>query len=308
MPARRAALIATFSVATACQPPPPAPEGLQDSLTYLFRSFFAEDKVVGAGLTGFLDWFDAEGDELLGQKADMENVGEFTLGTLSEAEVGILPIEGEVVLEYAPGTVALSELACPWVEVERYLVRSDQDVVFGEFDSYERSFLTSREDFEGAADGQDFAALDEPLAEPYAEPWGSAAEDAALTTSLLYTDNQASSSEVGVTMDFELLLVLRHGLFDVQGEETLAFLILTWMPQRAVSEGGDNSIEQSYSLELDIARPAANTLRLMASWIQVEGTFDHDSDMVKVVGVNKNLDASERLMDICTGEEDLPPE
>jgi hypothetical protein len=87
-----------------------------------------------------------------------------------------------------------------------------------------------------------------------------------------------------------------------------AFMILTWMPQRAESEGGNNSMEQSYSLELDLARPGGKTLRLMASWLQIEGLFDHDSDTVKVVGVNKNLDSSARLVEICDGSHELGPE
>ncbi len=301
-------IVGTFVAGTTlglgCKPPPPAPEGLQSSLTYLFREFYAEDDVVGAGLTGFMDWFDADGDELLGESADMENVGEFTLDYLTEEDIAALPIEGEVNLEYAPGVVALSKLSCAWDEVETYLVRTDQDLVFGEFDSYSRSFITPRATYEDATIAEDFAPVDESLADAYIqEP---ALGD--LEQTFLLTDNEVSSTEVGVTLDFQLLLNMRHGLYDVQGEETPAFLILTWMPVRAEGEDGTNSLEQSYSLELDISRPGGKTLRLMASWIQIEGIFDHDSDVVKVTGVNKNLDSSARLVDICAGTEVLDPE
>jgi len=290
--------------ALACKPPPPAPEGLQDSLTYLFRNFYAEDEVVSAGLTGFMDWVDTDGQELLGKTADMDNVGEFTLDYLTAEDVAELPIEGEVELTFAPGTVALSDLDCDWKETEGYLVRTDQDIVFGEFDSYSREFLTSRATFESATAGDDFEPVPEPLADPYA----STPALGELERSFLLTDNVATSTEVGVTLEFELLLTLRHGSYEVQGEQAGAFLILTWMPQRAVSAGGDNSIEQSYSLELDVSRPGGRTHRLMASWIQIEGLFDHDSDTVKVVGVNKNLDSSARLARICSGDDDLPAE
>ncbi len=304
-PTLRTLLVASSAtVALGCKPPPPAPEGLQSSLTYLFREFYSDDAMVGAGLTGFMDWFDADGDDLLGQSADMENVGEFTLDYLTEDDVALLPIEGEVTLEYAPGVVALSELGCPWKEVESYLVRTDQDIVFGEFDSYERSFVSSRPVYETATDDSAFATVDEALVEPYGD--GFALEE--LESSFLFTDNQTSSTEVGVTMDFQLLLNMRHGEFEVQGEPTEALLILTWMPQRAESDNGNNSMEQSYSLEIDVARPGDKTLRLMASWLQVEGIFDHDSDTVKVVGVNKNLNSSARLVEICDGSYDLDPE
>jgi hypothetical protein len=299
-----AGLAVALTLCIGCKPPPPAPEGLQSSLTYLFREFYSDDAVVGAGLTGFMDWFEADGDELLGQSADMDNVGEFTLDYLTEQDVAQLPIEAEVELSYAPGVVALSELGCDWKEVETYLVRTDQDLVFGEFDSYQRRFLSSRDAYEDATDAGEFAGVDEGLIEPYAEGF----ELGELESSFLFTDNQASSTEVGVTLDFQLLLNMRHGVYEVQGEPTEAFLILTWMPQRAESEGGGNSMEQSYSLELDIARPGGKTLRLMASWLQIEGLFDHDSDTVKVVGVNKNLDSSARLVEICEGSRELDPE
>ncbi len=286
-----------------CKPPPPAPEGLQSSLTYLFREFYNEDEYIGAGLTGFMDWFEADGDELLGEKADMENVGEFTLDYLTEEDVAALPIEAEVELTYAPGVVALSELECNWKEVESYLVRTDQDLVFGEFDTYDRTFVTSREAFEAATPELAFEPVVEPLAEPYSEP---ALED--LESSFLLTDNAVSSTELGITMDFPMLINMRHGVYDVQGEPMEALLILSWMPERAVADNDRDSIEQSYSIELDLQRPGDKTLRLMASWLQIEGTFGHDSDVVKVMGVNKNLDGSQRLVEICDGSYELDPE
>lgn len=302
-PSRTLPLAALALVALGCKPPPPAPEGLQSSLTYLFREFYNEDEYIGAGLTGFMDWFDADGDELLGEQADMENVGEFTLDYLSEDDIAALPVEGEYVLEHAPGVVALSELACDWKQVESYLVRTDQDLVFGEFDTYDRTFVSSRQSFEDATTDSSFEAVIEPLAEPYSQP-----ELGELEASVLLTDNAVSSTELGITMEFPMLINMRHGVYDVQGEDMEALLILSWMPERAEADNERDSIEQSYSIELDLARPGGKTLRLMASWLQIEGTFGHDSDVVKVMGVNKNLDGSKRLVDICDGSYELDPE
>jgi len=286
-----------------CRPPPPAPEGLQDSVTYMFREFYSDDDMLSAGLTGFMDWFDEDGDDLLGESADMENVGEFTLDFLTEEDVAALPIETEVTLEYAPGVVALSELSCGWDEVEGYLVRTDQHLVFGEFDAYSRTFLSSRSDYEGATPDEDFERVSETV-----DPWAAGFELGELSSTFLLTDNDVTTTAVGVTLDFQLMLTLRHGVYEVQGVDTPAMIILTWLPQRAEGEDGTNSMEQSYSIELDIQRPGGSTLRLMASWIQVEGIFDHDSDVVKVTGVNKNLDSSRRLVDICAGDVVLYPE
>ena len=234
----------------------------------------------------------------------MENVGEFTLDYLTEEDVAYLPIDGEVELTYAPGVVALSELGCDRKEVEGYLVRTDQDLVFGEFESYARSFISSRSDYEGATLDNAFASVDTPVLEPYADSF----DIGDLSSTFLITDNLVSTTEMGVTLEFQILLNMRHGVYEVQGEELEALMILTWMPQRTESEGGNNSMEQSYSLELDLARPGGKTLRLMSSWLQIEGTFDHDSDTIKVVGVNKNLDSSKRLVEICDGSHELDPE
>lgn len=301
-PIRSPALAGAALLALGCKPPPPAPEGLQNSLTYLLREFYSDDEFVGAGLTGFMDWFDADGDSLLGESADMENVGEFSLEPLTDEDVAVLPIEGTIDLTLAPGVVALSELSCDWKEVEAYLVRTDQHLVFGEFETYDRSFVSSREDYEGATGAMAFADVNEPLLDPYAEDF----ELGELSSSLLFTDNQVSSKELNITLAFQLLLNLRHGVYEVQGEEMEAFMVLTWMPERAESEGGDNSMEQSYSLELDLARPGGKTLRLMASWLQIESLVP--DDMIQVIGVNKNLDSSARLADICNGDLELDPE
>ena len=220
-------------------------------------------------------------------------------GLLAAGATDVLVIDG-----HGPGGMCFEDLHPrarmlhgkwpPWTQMAGF---------FGEFDAYSRTFLSSRSDYEGATPDEDFERVSETV-----DPWAAGFELGELSSTFLLTDNDVTTTAVGVTLDFQLMLTLRHGVYEVQGVDTPAMIILTWLPQRAEGEDGTNSMEQSYSIELDIQRPGGSTLRLMASWIQVEGIFDHDSDVVKVTGVNKNLDSSRRLVDICAGDVVLYPE
>ncbi len=290
----------------ACKRPPPAPEGLDDSARFMYREFYADDLGIGAGLTGFLNWFDDEGHELLGQSASLDNAGAFSLADLRQEDVDHLPIAGDGLdLTLASGIVALAEMDCSWRDAEELLVRHDQEIVFEkDFDTYERTYLSSREVFETAADDDRFASIPEPL-EPFAPDF----DLDEFAESMLVTSNVASSTELGVTLEFGIELTLRHGTFEVQGEPTEAVLIETFLPERAEGDGGNNSFEQSYSVEVNVQRPSGTTLRMLANWVQIESLFvDSDSALVAASAVNKAQDAAARLSQICAGELDVPAE
>ena len=73
---RNTASISLFIVAlpllVGCQPPPPAPEGLDASTSYLVTNFYADDATFQAGVQGFMNWFQEEGFELM----DLENTAD----------------------------------------------------------------------------------------------------------------------------------------------------------------------------------------------------------------------------------------
>lgn len=283
----------------ACSRPPPAPEGLTDSLRMLLREFHADDDTVSAALTGLMDWFDDEGGELLDAKADLYNVGSFQLELLEPDDIARLPTEHDPDPSLAPGVVSLAEMACKLPRAEGLLVRPDQDVVFeGTWKTYSRDFVTSRGEYEGT-DYDAVGAIREEIPEEAIDqhPDG-----------LLLTMNHASASKFGFEMEFDLDERLRHGTFDVQGEPTDAVLVLSFWPH-AADAGGGNSIVQAWAIEVDLARPGGKTLRVFGAWSQLESSLiEADSALVLTTGVNEAQGTAERMSGICAGEIDIPPE
>jgi hypothetical protein len=283
---------------TACKAPPDAPSGLDDSVKFLFRDFYGDDATIGAGLTGLLDWFEADGGELLDARADLGSVGAFSLTPLSTDVVAAVEVEGDPDPATASGVVSVSEMACAWEEAEALLVRPDQDRVFeGDFDRYDRRYLTNRAAFEAATDAGEFDAQRDAL------------DPSDLTDvepgSLLLTENAAASTELGVTVPFDLVLHFRHGRYEIQGEDAEAFLILGYFPHEAVSDGGDTRMVQNYSIEVNVAR-GKKTLRVFANWTELDSSIlASDSPLVLTSAVNKSQDSAARVSNLCAGEESI---
>ncbi|HHO51032.1 MAG TPA: hypothetical protein ENK18_09220 [Deltaproteobacteria bacterium] len=288
-------MLTTLLAFAACKAPPPAPEGLDDSVQHLYRGFYDSDAEIGAGLTGLMDWFDAEGVELLDQRAALDSVGAFSLAALTREDIAGLAFDGDPDPSLASGVVALAEMGCDWKRAEQLLIRPDQHVVFeGDFDVYDRTFVTARGVYEDASETESFDPIDELLpAEALADYPGT----------LMLTENATSSTDLGVTLPFDINLHFRHGEFEVQGEMLNAFLILSWAPAVATSDGGNTSLRQSWGIEANLQRPGDKTLRVFASWVELDSTFvDSDSAVVKTSAVNKAQDSAERLSGICTGD------
>lgn len=285
-------------LAPACKPPE-APAGLNDSLKYLLREFHSDDASVAAGLSGLMAWFEADGGELLGERADLTNVGSFQVDDLTPSDVSRFSVEGDPDVTAAPGVVSVSEMGCRLERASELLIRPDQAVVFdGTWKTYERGFVTSRATWEGTP-------LDDvgPVGDAIGEDALDAAPDA-----LLVTDNAVSASEFGFTVTFDLDLRFRHGVFEVDGEPTEALLALSYMP-RPSEGGGGNTIAQSWSIEADLARPGGSTLRVFAAWSELDSALiAADSGPVLAAGVNKAQDTAERLSRICAGEIAIPSE
>ncbi|MBJ94629.1 MAG: hypothetical protein CMP23_09155 [Rickettsiales bacterium] len=300
-------ILVSLSVA-ACQPPPPAPEGLEEASRYMIREFYKDDAVVGAGLTGLLNWYDESGYELVNQGATAEDGGEaFQLEDITAADITSMPsFDDGRDLSKANGIVAISDMDCSWQEAESYLVRSDQDVVFEEFNAYQRSFLSSRELFEAATESLSFPNIATELA-------GLATGEVAITDEqsggIMLTSNEVSSTDLGVTLDYSLVLHFRHGLYQVQDQQLPVMMILSWLPSPVDSSSGSPTrFEQSYSIEVNYGL-GDRTLRIFAVWTYVDSSFlGEDSSLWSIGAVNKSRDAAQRLSDICAGEIAVPAE
>jgi len=297
----------------ACTPPPPAPEGLDASTSYLVRNFYADDATFEAGVQGFMDWFEAEGKNLMGENVDLDETEAFTVGDLSADDVAHLPLDMQIItdgnketledrdMSLAKGVVSLAEMDCDWLEAEDYLVRPDQHNIFaGDWEGYDRTYVTPRVTFQEASQSGSYDRITETL-DPFAEGF----DPSAYGKTLLFTDNQVDPTKVILAdmPSYPMDLDLRHGTYTVDGEDLGAFAILTYNPAAVWGPAGNNGLVQSYSIEINVQRPNDRTLRLLAVWAQPSGSgIQPDSPLALNYAVNKSLDSSIRLSEICAGE------
>ena len=311
-------LVVTTGLA-ACKRPPEAPKGLDASTNYLMKHFYDDDATFQAGIQGFVDWYDKDGKGLVGQDATVDTVDAYTVGDLTPDAVAHLPIDEEILVDpgddtYAPrdlsrakGVVSLAEMQCGWRTAEELLVRKDQHVVFdGDFEGYERTFLGSRKDFEGARDSLEFAPVDEPL-----DPWADGFDAAAFGTTLLMTENRVDPTAVlTANMDpYPMNLDLRHGVYDIDGEDVAVLAIVTYNIGAAWGSAGNNALLQGFSIEINVERKKNETLRMLAVWSEPKGGgVDPDSALALSFAVKKAGKASDRMSDICAGDITIPKE
>jgi hypothetical protein len=318
--------LALLSLLVACEPPPPpAPQGLDESTSYLIREFYRDDAYFQAGIQGFMNWFDTEGYQLVGVEATEDNNDSFTITNLTAADIEqfpLLEVEGGRDLECAPGVVSLAEMDCTWQKSEEYLQRTDQDTVFPDnWEGYARTFRTDRAAYEEATASD----LYEPVEVDIADPFSSSFSDTTIDGSILFTRNTVDPAPVlGVNVpEYEMYLDFRHGLWDIDGPDAdgdpvHAFAILTFITDDTYNTAGDNGIRQSYSIEINVERPGNRTLRMFAAWAEpvspIIPAYEPDdpeyepSALVLNYAVNTSLEASQRLSDVCAGTVEIPAE
>lgn len=314
-------LLLAFPVAVAtvgCTPPPPAPEGLDASTSYLVEEFWADDPTFQAGIQGFVQWFEDEGKALVGQGATLENSDTFSVNSLSEANVQYLPLDDELVQDIqggedvmgpreigrAAGVVSLAEMDCTIEEALGYLVRPDQDAVFsGDWEGYDRTYIPadSRERYQQAMDAREFTPIPERL-----DPFGPDFDATEYQDTLLFTDNMADPTQVLVANlpSYPLDLDFRQGVYELaDGGEAAAFSIITYNPAAVWAPQGNNALIQSFSIEVNVERPGGKVLRMLAVWAEPKGSgIDPDSALARNYAVNKSLASSNQISAICAGD------
>jgi len=307
--------------ASACTPPPPAPEGLDGASSYLVEEFWADDPTFQAGIQGFMNWFDDEGKDLVGEQATIENSDTFSVSALSEANVQHLPLDAEIVNDIegdeeirgprvignAAGVVSLAQMDCGIEETLQYLIRPDQDEVFaGDWEGYERTYVPdadARAVHEQAMADRTFTPIRERI-----DPFAADFDPSEYLDTLLFTDNIADPTQVLVANlpGYDLNLDFRQGVYELSdGTEAAAFAIITYNPAAVWGPAGNNALVQSYSIELNIERDGG-TLRMLAVWAEPKGSgIEPDSALARNYAVNKSLKSSNRVSAICAGEIDI---
>lgn len=316
----RAALpLLSIALLVGCKRPPEAPKGLDASTNYLMENFYADDLTFQAGMQGFLDWYAKEGDALVGEDATIDTVDAYTVGDLTPTSVAHLPIDDEILvdpsndtyekrdLSQAKGIVSLAEMKCNWKTAEELLVRPDQHVVFsGDFEGYERTYLGSRKDFEGARDSLEFEPVNDPL-----DAFSADFDQGAFSSTLLMTENVIDPTAVlTANMDpYPMNLDMRHGVYELDGEDRAVLAIVTYNIGAAWGSAGNNALLQGFSIEINVERSKNETLRMLAVWSQPKGGgIDPDSAIALSFAVKKAGAASQRMTDICAGEIEIPGE
>jgi hypothetical protein len=287
--------------------PPAAPQGLDEATSFVFREFYSDDATFEAGIQGFMDWFlNGGGQELTGVSPgfgeDDEPVDSFSIGDLLGTDVEDYPYNGERLLGEALGVVSVAEMECTWRTAETFLLRPDQSVVFEEaWDGYDRTFTSDRTMYEGGHD----AGYD-PITNAL-DPFADGFDVSPFENTLLFTENMADPSvEFTVDLDaYPLFLDFRHGSYEVEGEQLGAFAIATHMRDPAVDDQG-SGLAQTYSIEINVERPNGKTLRMLAVWAQaVTDTITVDPDLARRVAVNKALESSNALSELCSAVDQI---
>lgn len=306
---RRLILLALLVAGTGCQPAPPeAPEGLEDTARFLMREFYSDDATIGAGLTGLMDWYQAEGEALDGQTptaTDTETVAaDYQLTPLVPSDLNVSQVtSSDRELEMAAGVMAVATLSCDWEQIEELGGRPDQDVIFeGDWAHYARTFDTDRSAYDSATAGRDFPRIDQPL-DPLADGFdpGDTAE------SILWTTNPLGTSEFGVNLDYTLNINFRHGLYLVQDTERHATLTMTWQPDPTWGSGGNNALHQNWGVDALVETDDGQVVRLVVIWSDVESVAT-GTDLLVNLQVNRINRFAERMSAICDDPSLIPEE
>lgn len=280
----------------ACGGAPPPPVGLDDSAHALVREFGGDDNTVSSELSGLLAWYDSAGSQLAAIEPSEENASGFLIGDLGADDVRDLGFAADGRdLKDANGAVGVASIDCTVSAAEALLIRSDQAVVFDDFDDYARHYRSDRGVY---ASGSQTV--------PEARRSISLDDDADAPDVMLRTDNDEQITVSDARIDDEVVRYFRHGLYTIDDVPTHAVIALSYTPKAA---GDTTALQQSYAIEAIVARGNERTIRLTAAWTSIASP-DHASEdpYWTVWAVDQSRRQASRLSSICRGETVLPPE
>lgn len=314
----RARLCSCLPIALlACKAPPPAPEGLDASARYMIRNFYQDDAVFGAGVTGYLDWFEnGGGKELVGLAPSLDTVEtSFTVSSLQAEDVAELPLDAEIVLDpagagpeddvrgprdlsKAVGVIAVDEIACTWQQIEGLLLGDRPAEIFHAYEAYDRTYLTSASQFFDASVSGEFVPMDSPF-----NPHDPGADVAHYAPSLLLTDNLADPAPeplVGNLPPFELKIEARHGTYAVNDTPVGLAAVMSYAPGAMWEENGGDGMRQTFAMEMLAELDGSTTLRMLAVWSEPEILgIDPSTPIALVTAVGQARKSNEDMKAAC---------
>ncbi len=240
-----------------CKAPPEAPTELNELSAYLFRNWEAEEEgVLEVGMYNLQQFFvDADLDVSYADRS-------YQLEVLSDDDVAEVdnPEGSDPADCLGVGLVAGSAFTAE--EHAQAIIQGDQtELEPNSRDKYDRIFLDPTD----------------PSCFPSRE------------CTVLRTNNDLIKDNAFMTIPYEMVKDFRWVELDpegVAGSGEWGILARTWIKERGVGESGNNTIEQSYSV--DVFLPGAHgdwaLYRYMALWSESTGTTD---DPDTIMGVTK---------------------
>ncbi len=238
-----------------CKPPPEAPTELDELGIFLFANWeAAEEGALEVGMYNLQQHFAA-----LDLEVDYQDRS-YQIDVLgSDDLVGVTPPEGADPADCLGVGLVMGSAFTPEEQTEAIIQADQTPIEPNSRDKYDRIFLDPTDP--SCFPGRDCAVL--------------------LTNNDLIKKNSLMEIPYEMRKDFRWVELAEDGQ---PGTDSWGILARTWIEERGVGESGNNTIEQSYSI--DVFLPASgggwSSYRYMALWSESTGTVS-DPDTVMSV-------------------------
>ncbi len=257
-------LVASSLLALSCKGVDPAPTELDDLFHY------------------FWTWYEDGQEQQLGEAIDnlyqavggpdLEQVLDGSLSDLGVDEAALVGVDG-VETALAQGLYMVRSLACEMDHLETILYQLDQDQLYeGVYDSYERSYTSSLEDY------------------------------LARNTDFLSWEVDYSASILGSSYDAHIVGGLRYLPADEESSHLPAIMSRVYMPRPAAFEDGSSkSMDQDYQIEIFWERSPGDLLHAYGLWRQGDygSGFTTDDEIVQRIMLGNMSDWDDNTEDLC---------
>jgi hypothetical protein len=250
----------------ACQKSEPAPEDL-DGLLHWFWSEYreGEDESLGEAVLSGLE---------LTAELEKPETGTFSDISLEELEGYDIPEGADPSI--TRGMYLMNVLPCTIEQIENILIYPAQEELFDSYNSYERSFTSSEEDYQSGA----VHTLD----------WD--------------TEYTATLSIYGEYREF-----VRSGVRRVPGTEAIDQMFMlshTWMHKPSEFEQEGKVFDQDYQIEIYIEREPGEVVHLYGIWRHMDfgAGLTTDDNFVVSITLSELVSWDKNIQTLC--EEDRP--
>ncbi len=268
----RSILPALFLLALGCKPPPEAPTELDDLSAYLFRNWETEEEgVLEVGMFNLQQHFAA-----VDLDVDYQDLSYQITNLATDDLVGVNPPDGADPADcLGVGLVAGSAFTPE--EHTQAIIQADQtEIEPNSRDKYDRIFLEPTD----------------PTCFPTRE------------CLVLRTNNDLIKKNSLMEIPYEMIKDFRWVELSEDGQpgtDRWGILARTWIEERGVGESGNNTIEQSYSI--DVFLPGAHggwgAYRYMGLWSESTGTVSDPETIMNVTlwGMDDLFDETEKWLE-----------